>query len=254
MLLVVILLIIIQLQFCWECSGEFHTSTQCTRPKVNIDSNSILLFDEFDRQCANHFLARQVALKGKSDITTYQLHCNSISNLVDFERDKYKTYFSQQGRYGNTFANLSLGGLIHVCNIINEGWTLLAEAQSALAHACIVMYSVKSAKLQFLFDLQNDKTLCLQQKFEEEWTNVETFPVDEAKAIICEMRLRLKSFIIDVQSEIIAGPNKMLHPATQVRNTNLNRSQYNKTDLATDGIAFGLSLGGSGKVYTIIDN
>ncbi|KAJ1417918.1 hypothetical protein B484DRAFT_145646 [Ochromonadaceae sp. CCMP2298] len=37
-------------QFCWECAGEYHTSTSCTRPRVKVDNNTVLAFDEFDRQ------------------------------------------------------------------------------------------------------------------------------------------------------------------------------------------------------------
>lgn len=55
------------MQFCWECAGEYHTSTTCSRPKVKLDSNSVLAFDEYDRQCANHFLARKVALRGRAE-------------------------------------------------------------------------------------------------------------------------------------------------------------------------------------------
>ena len=53
-------------QFCWDCGGDYHTSTQCSRPKVVPQAGSVLAFDELDKQCANHFLARQVAAKGYS--------------------------------------------------------------------------------------------------------------------------------------------------------------------------------------------
>lgn len=159
-------------QFCWECAGEYHTSTTCSRPKVKLETNAVLAFDEYDRQCANHFLARKVALKGKQ--TNHKL--------------------LEQSQRPEEAAAL---------RVMEEGWSVLADAQSALAHACIVMLNVRSAKLSFLFDCQKAQAVALQQKFEEIWTSVDTFPLVEAKAAIRDLRVRLRDFLLTAHAEII---------------------------------------------------
>ena len=50
-----------------------------------------------------------------------------------------------------------------------EGWSVLADAQSALAHSCIVSYYIRSAKFEHLFAAQRDLAQGLQQKMEEAW-------------------------------------------------------------------------------------
>lgn len=161
-------------QFCWECAGEYHTSTACSRPKVKIENNSVLAFDEFDRQCANHFLARKVALKGRQESLRLMEQTQSQEDA----------------------------GLLR---ILTEGWSVLADAQSALAHSCIVMLNVRSAKLNFLFECQKQQAVALQQKFEESWTSLETFrgSVSEAKAAIRDLRLRLKDYLLTAHAEIV---------------------------------------------------
>ena len=161
-------------QFCWECAGEYHTSTACSRPKVKIENNSVLAFDEFDRQCANHFLARKVALKGRQEALRLLEQTQSQEDAV-------------------------------LLRIVTEGWSVLADAQSALAHSCIVMLNVRSAKLTFLFEAQKQQAVALQQKFEESWTSLETFrgSVSEAKAAIRDLRLRLKDYLLTAHAEIV---------------------------------------------------
>lgn len=164
-------------QFCWECAGEYHTSTTCSRPKVKIENNSVLAFDEFDRQCANHFLARKVALKGRQE---------SHRLLEQTQRQEDAV----------------------TLRIIAEGWGVLADAQSALAHSCIVMLNVRSTKLNFLFECQKQQAVALQQKFEETWTTLETFCVPEAKAAIRDLRLRLKDYLLTAHAEIVVERSK----------------------------------------------
>ena len=159
-------------QFCWECSGEYHTSTSCSRPKVRLDSNVVLLFDDFDRQCANHFLARKVALKGKTE--TYNL-------LGKTDRPDEAA----------------------LLRIVAEGWTVLADAQTALAHTCMFMLNVKSTKLSFLFENQKNVVQSLQQKFEETWTSLDSFPVAEAKTAVRELQVRSRDFLLSVHTEIV---------------------------------------------------
>lgn len=213
-----------------------------------------MLFDEFDRQCANHFLARQVALKGKSAIQTYLLEINTGNSGADFESDKFSIFSKNQAQYGTSVAHSSNGELIHVCSVIKEGWTILAEAQSALAHTCIVMFTVKSAKLQFIFDQQKEKTLLLQQRFEEEWLNVGNFPVYDAKLAISDLRMRLKTFIADVQSDIIVQTNsgnngsKANNTSSEQMGTPRRETPETKVHMQ-EKLVFGNAFGGSGKIY-----
>lgn len=139
---------------------------------MKLDSNSVLAFDEYDRQCANHFLARKVALRGKAESHRLLEQTHRQEDAV-------------------------------VLRIIAEGWGVLADAQSALAHSCIVMLNVKSAKLQFIFDCQKAQALALQQKFEETWTTLETFSLVEAKSAIRDLRLRLRDYLLTVHTEIL---------------------------------------------------
>eukprot|EP01034_Spumella_vulgaris_P021920 gene21920-27998_t len=166
-------------QFCWECAGDYHTSTSCVRPKIKISSNSVLIFDELDKQCANHFLARKVAIRGKAE----SLRLLETSQHTDEAK---------------------------ILRIIAEGWSVLADAQAALAHSCIVMLTVSSAKLSFLFDFQKASTLSLQQKMEESWTNIDRFPSLEARGAIRDLRVRLKDYLLCIHTEIIAekDPNR----------------------------------------------
>ena len=140
---------------------------------MKVENNSILAFDELDRQCANLFLARNVSLKGKTE---------SLKMLEHAQRYEDAT----------------------VLRVIAEGWNVLAEAQGALAHTCIVMLTVKSAKLSFLFDCQKNLAQSLQQKFEEAWISIQNFPLHEAKAAIRDLRMRLKGYLLSVHTEIIS--------------------------------------------------
>lgn len=136
------------------------------------ETNSILAFDELDRQCANFFLAKKVAARGQREIDRW---------LSGAERQHEIT----AGR------------------LIAEGWSLLSDAQAALAHTCIVMFSVKSAKLTFLYEQQKAATQSLQQRFEEEWTKIEDFPIPDARIAIDDLRHRLRDYLVFVQSEIV---------------------------------------------------
>ena len=98
-------------------------------------SRSVLAFDALDMKCANHFLARKMALRG------IRL-CLSL-----LERSLSATTQSQA---------LAL-------RVRCEAWQVLSEAQNALAHSCVVLYfTPQSAKLQFLFDELASLTTHLQ--------------------------------------------------------------------------------------------
>lgn len=68
-------------EFCWECSGPFHTVVSCARPRILADSGSVLAFEDLDKKCASHYLARQVKifaiffLKFKSITHTLHILC-----------------------------------------------------------------------------------------------------------------------------------------------------------------------------------
>lgn len=186
-------------QFCWECAGEYHTSTTCTRPKVKPEANSILAFDELDRHCANHFLARKVALKGRS-------HCHKQLEQAQRPEDAAEL------------------------RVMAEGWSVLADAQAALAHTCIVMLNAKSAKLSFLFECMKQQAQALQQKYEEVWTTMETFPMVEAKATIRDLRVRHRDYLLAMQAEIIterapkSPPRRKSTPARAAASPSVGRS------------------------------
>ncbi len=160
-------------QFCWDCGGDYHTSVTCTRPKVEADNGTILHFNELDKQVANHFLARQIALKGKKSCYT-QLELN--------QRPEIST----------------------ILRIKAEGWEILAQAQAALAYSCIVEYNNDSFKFRYLFETQRALTQSLQQKFEEAWVLVDNFPEIEARDAVRYLRMRLKEYLLVVNTEIIS--------------------------------------------------
>ena len=165
-------------EFCWECGGPFHTVVSCIRPRVSADPGSVLAFDDLDKHCANHFLARMVALRGKKRCLRLLARAGSVSAGT------------QGGRYHG--GNTSSSGCFNHANTVvvtedsevlrikAEGWSVLADAQSALAHSCIVSYYVQSAKFEHLFAAQRDLTQSLQQKMEEAWVAV---PVEPPQAL-----------------------------------------------------------------------
>ena len=189
-------------QFCWDCAGDYHTSSQCNRPKIKIENNSILAFDELDRQCANFFLARKVALAGKKE----------IERILS-----QKQYFVD----------------ITKCRLISEGWSLLAIAQSALAHTCIVMFNVKSTKINFLYENQRIITQKLQQKFEEVYIKIDSFPYLQAKLAIYDLRIHLKDYLISIKSEIILEKQKLHRNYSELRKSP-SRNSSNKIRSMSD--------------------
>lgn len=226
--------------------GDYHTSSTCNRPKIKAESNSILAFDELDRQCANYFLARKVAQKCKKEIDRI---------------------LSQSDRRHDTIA----------CRLISEGWAVLSEAQSALAHTCILMLSSKSAKITFLYEHMKANTQILQQKFEEVWFQVDRFPSLEARIAIHDLRLRLRDYLISVKSEIMSSDsnqnkNKSKAPIQESRKSPMRNRLRSMSDMdvpsneyydMVDRIStfslqeksslaaavFGDEFGGSGQIY-----
>ncbi len=205
-------------QFCWECSGDYHTSTQCTRPKVEVAAGSVLAFDELDKQVANHFLAKQVATKG---------YAQALKDLERTQRPSEASWLK----------------------IRAEGWQVLADAQSALAHSAIVMYFVKSAKLEFMFSSQKDITTTLQVKFEEEWTDpgmpTSRTMMKTMATSIRDTRLKLKDYLMLFQTEIIARPIDIAtSPSTRRPSSSPRSSRRNSRDFRENAkpIQFLMSL------------
>ncbi|RYH32040.1 hypothetical protein EON65_01410 [archaeon] len=180
------------------------------------------MFDELDRQCANHFLARKVALRGK------QMSERFLSRAQrPFE--------------------ISIG------RVLCEGWAALSEAQAALAHTCIVMVTIKSAKISFIFDSYKALTQALQQKLEEEWVMIDSaFPLTEAKATIRDLRLRLSDFILGVHSEIVVEKDrKQSRPAAMVSTSSSKRNNRNLRFLSSESFEDG--RGGESADYAYYD-
>jgi hypothetical protein len=89
-----------------------------------------------------------------------------------------------------------------------EGWQVLLDAQSALAHTCIVMYYLKSAKLEFMFKVQKQITSALQQKFEEEWNGVNSLTeIKIIAAAVRDLRTRLREYLLVTHTEIVPKRN-----------------------------------------------
>ena len=88
-----------------------------------------------------------------------------------------------------------------------DAWKVLADAQSALAHTCMVAIQVKSAKLDFLFEGFGSLVQLLQNKCEKEWTSPALLPELEARQLVRSLRNRLRNFILAVQTEIVTDSN-----------------------------------------------
>lgn len=160
-------------QFCWDCGGEFHTTTACNRPKVSTDSNPIFEFEELNRECISHFSLRQQALKKMSDY------------IHDLER-----------RSGNRDDSLIL-------RLIIEGWRVVAESQSALAHACIVRYDIKTDKIKVMFHAHELLTQIIQRKIEKLTLLKSNYPENEIKSSIHHLRSRTREFVLAARVEMI---------------------------------------------------
>ena len=188
-------------QFCWDCMGEYHTSSQCSRPKIVVSAGSILAFDEHDKKCANHFLARKAALSG------IRL-CMSLLERA-------------------TSAHTQSQAL--ALRVRCEAWQVLSDAQSALAHSCIVLYFIpESAKLQFLYDELCGLSTRIQSCLEEgKWANlgisgapyrtnfgaadsvqsitpvISDAEVRLAAATVADLRKRLRDYLLLAATEIL---------------------------------------------------
>ena len=123
-----------------------------------------------DKEVANHFLARKVAIKGKAECIKQLSTLNQ--NYTSMLRIKI------------------------------EGWDVLSKAQSALAHSCMLRFFLTSVKLEFVFDAYKKLSQDLQRKFEETWVSYDSFPQEEAKAAIRNLKSRLTDYLLDINTEL----------------------------------------------------
>jgi hypothetical protein len=181
-------------QFCWECGGEFHTTTSCSRPKVSSDTNPVFEFEELNRECINHFSARKLAME--------YLKANQMS------RRRVDELFMDQTN-DCIFRQLKI-----------DGWKLLADAHAALAYTCIVRYDVKTDRIKILYHAQRLLTQAIQNKMLDlenkammrpgsnrrcsaAYLNV-NYPDAEYKAAIRLLRRRLREYILAIRVEIFS--------------------------------------------------
>ena len=129
------------------------------------DAGSVLAFEEIDKQCANHFLARRSSCEG------YGETLNSLESVEDSKEA--------------SFYRLRL-----------EGWDLLTNANSALAYTCILTYFYDSPKIGMMYQDVGGMIGTLQQKFEMEWLSVETCPFETARLAIHNLSHHLQVIII----------------------------------------------------------
>lgn len=210
-----------------------------------------MVFDELDKQCANYFSARKSALKFKQDIMNQM---NSTSNINAIEETNY--YYRP---FSDNYA--SENGIGMICKITIEIWQILAEAHSALAHSCVLLYhtathrgnnSISTSKMQFLFDTQRERTMTLQRKMDEDWKDISNFPIMEAKEALRDLRTRLREYIIAMQSEIIApsvkssSSKKVNQLSSPSRSTSTSGGHLVS---ASRPLIFGDAFGGSSHVY-----
>jgi hypothetical protein len=236
-------------EFCWECSGPFHTVVSCARPRIIADAGSVLAFEDLDKRCASHYLARQIALKGRRRCLRLLAKCTGKEGGMNGSEEI--------ALKGVGVVPEGLGGRKEfrdefdepaVLRIKAEGWAVLALAQSALAHSCIVSYALKSAKFEHLFSVQKDITQILQQKMEEAWMgkgrDTVPFPRLEAKSAIRQLKQRLDDYLMTVQTEII--PVKTVDERLE-RRLNVNeigeRSEGSGGEGRNEGIQNVVSIG-----------
>jgi hypothetical protein len=137
--------------------GDYHTSTTCTRPKIKIDNNSILIFDDLDRQCTSFFFQRKQSLIYVKEIYYFLARMNTFSATLS------------NAMYCFTSTDTIFKELIYY-KLLIEGFQLLSEAFTNLAHSTMILYQMKSStKIHFLFN--HFKLIIAQSmtKFEDIW-------------------------------------------------------------------------------------
>ena len=153
-------------KFCWECGGANHTSSQCTKPKEVGAEGTPLAFELLEKRAANYFLGKKSATEGLAAVT------KQIASCAPSEIPKLK--------------------------VKADAWQVLRQAQSALAHCCMVIFKQNTAKIEFLDTSFNQLVQLLQSMCEERWS---TTAKAEAESLIRVVRQKLKHFILAVQGK-----------------------------------------------------
>ena len=188
-------------------------------------------------------MARQVAVKALEDLQQYRLHIQGHRNYQG-AKNNYELSINNRSKWGLTM-DLN-NASFYTLSIIREAWELLAEAQSALAHTCVVLFNIRSSKLQFVFDCLKVTTQQLQSELEETWIHIANFPVEQAKTSIYLLRTQLEQFMVDVAGEIIQSKEKKSVASTLEQESDRNSHlESNASEVVVFGNAFGTSL----KVY-----
>lgn len=177
--------------------------------QATASMGSILHFEEIDKQCATHFLARQIALKSASSVQEeLERHCHLDLPLAARRR----------------------------LQVRRDGYQAIAEAQSALAHATIVMFTHKSKKFEFLCMELKSAALGMQQRVDRLWGQAEQASLVQARISICCLHKRTRDFLAVAQTEIGMSDSAQLATLASPRTGGL------------DGGMNGASVGGGARV------
>lgn len=141
--------------FCWECMGEYHTTGACERVKVEGKPGSHLHFDKLDRRCANHMMARRLAVRNrdmclrilaaarkKKTLSPGDGGGVAVAGEQQLEVDNYSVVTSlaleqQQQRSSGSHSTPTDTATLEFIQVMQEGWEALAHAQEILAHTTV---------------------------------------------------------------------------------------------------------------------
>ena len=146
-------------QFCWDCLGDYHTSTSCSRPRIKVDSGSALAFDDCDKQCTHFFLLRRLCLRRQEDCIAATDH-PPASASAPASASGAGAGAAGAGAEDGTSRRAALIGL-------SQAWEVLARVHSALAHANMVIFFHGSAKAAFLALQLQAEAAQLMRRLEE---------------------------------------------------------------------------------------
>lgn len=100
---------------------------------------------------------------------------------------------------------------LHLFRLLIEAWSIIIEGHSALAHTCIVLFSLtKSAKLEFLYAQFKTFIQTIHQKLDEisRQEHFRLFPLHLLKNLIREIKIRNNDFVLMIQAEILPSSSQ----------------------------------------------
>ena len=148
-------------QFCWDCLGEYHTSTSCSRPRIQVDNGSALAFDDCDKQCTHFFLLRSLCLRRQED-------CLAAMDPPPAPASAPAPSSSSRAGAGATGAAGAEDSSTRAALLsLAQAWEALARAHSALAHANMLLFFQPSAKASFLALQLQAEAAQLMRRLEE---------------------------------------------------------------------------------------